>query len=87
MKAVSATDVLSADVRVRSARNRVYVVFTAAGFAFASWAARIPQVRSQLRVSPGVLGLILLSIAIGSTIAMPLSGLVITRIGNAARCW
>jgi MFS family permease len=68
--------------RVGSARNAVYVVFIAAGFAFASWAARIPQVRSELRVTPGVLGLILLSIAIGSTIAMPLSGLVITRIGE-----
>jgi MFS family permease len=75
-------DPVPADVRVNRARDAVYVVFTAAGFAFASWAARIPQIRSELRVSPGVLGLILLSIAIGSTIAMPLSGLVITRIGE-----
>jgi MFS family permease len=75
-------DPVPADVRVSRARDATYVVFTAAGFAFASWAARIPQVRSELRVTPGVLGLILLSIAIGSTIAMPLSGLVITRIGE-----
>ena len=75
-------DRVPADVQVTRARDAVYVVFTAAGFAFASWAARIPQVRSQLRVTPGVLGLILLSIAIGSTIAMPLSGLVITKIGE-----
>jgi len=82
MMAVAATGVISADPRVRGARNAVYVAFTAAGFAFASWAARIPQVRSQLNVSPGVLGLILLSTAVGSTFAMPLSGLVITRIGE-----
>lgn len=82
MMAVAAMTAVSPDARVRAARNAVYVVFTAAGFAFASWAARIPQVRGQLRVSPGVLGLILLSIAIGSTIAMPLSGLVITKIGE-----
>lgn len=75
-------DSVRVDVRVSRARAAVYVVFIAAGFAFASWAARIPQVRGELRVSPGVLGLILLSIAIGSTIAMPLSGLVITRIGE-----
>lgn len=75
-------DRVPADVQVSRARDAVYVVFTAAGFAFASWAARIPQVRSQLRVTPGVLGLILLTIAIGSTIAMPLSGLVITKIGE-----
>lgn len=82
MMAVRATTAIFPDSRIRAARNAVYVVFTAAGFAFASWAARIPQVRDQLRVSPGVLGLILLSIAIGSTIAMPLSGLVITKIGE-----
>lgn len=82
MMAVAAMTAVSPDARARAARNAVYLVFTAAGFAFASWAARIPQVRGQLRVSPGVLGLILLSIAIGSTIAMPLSGLVITRIGE-----
>jgi MFS family permease len=82
MMAVQTITAVSPDSRIRNARNAVYIVFTAAGFAFASWAARIPQVRSQLRVSPGVLGLILLSLAIGSTIAMPLSGLVITRIGE-----
>jgi MFS family permease len=82
MMAVRTRAAVFPDSRIRSARSAVYVVFTAAGFAFASWAARIPQVRDQLRVSPGVLGLILLSIAIGSTIAMPLSGLVITRIGE-----
>jgi MFS family permease len=82
MMAVSASTAVYPDSRVAQARDAVYVVFTAAGFAFASWAARIPQVRDQLRVTPGVLGLILLSTAIGSTIAMPLSGLVITRIGE-----
>ena len=82
MMAVSASTAVYPDSRVARARDAVYVVFTAAGFAFASWAARIPQVRDQLRVTPGVLGLILLSIAIGSTIAMPLSGLLITRIGE-----
>jgi MFS family permease len=82
MMAVQTMAAVFPDSRIHSARNAVYVVFTAAGFAFASWAARIPQVRDQLRVTPGVLGLILLSIAIGSTIAMPLSGLVITRIGE-----
>jgi fucose permease len=71
------------DVRVRRARNAVYTVFICAGFAFASWASRIPQVRDILRVTPGVLGLILLCIAVGSTIATPLSGLIISRLGEA----
>jgi len=70
-------------VRIRGATYAVYTVFIANGFIFASWAARIPQVRDGLRVSPGVLGLILLCIAAGSTIATPLSGLVITRLGDS----
>ena len=69
--------------QVRGATRAVYVAFIANGFIFASWAARIPQVRDGLRVSPGVLGLILLSVAAGSTIATPLSGLVITWLGDS----
>jgi len=72
----------SAQVRAR-ARNAVYIVFTGAGFAFASWASRIPQVRGELRVTPGVLGLILLCAAIGSAVAIPLSGLIIARLGES----
>jgi MFS family permease len=61
----------------------VAVAFFASGFAFASWAARIPQVRARLDVTPGVLGLILLCIAIGSAVSIPLAGWVIVRIGEA----
>jgi fucose permease len=69
--------------QVRGATRAVYIAFIVNGFIFASWAARIPQVRDGLRVSPGVLGLILLSVAAGSTIATPLSGLVITWLGDS----
>ena len=69
--------------QVRGATRAVYTAFIANGFIFASWAARIPQVRDGLRVSPGMLGLILLCIAAGSTIATPLSGLVITWLGDS----
>jgi fucose permease len=69
--------------QVGGAKRAVYIAFIANGFIFASWAARIPQVRDGLRVSPGVLGLILLCAAAGSTIATPLSGLVITWLGDS----
>jgi fucose permease len=71
------------EAQVRGATRAVYIAFIANGFIFASWAARIPQVRDELRVSPGVLGLILLCTAAGSTIATPLSGLVITWLGDS----
>ena len=74
---------LAGDVRFREARNAVYVVFFGNGFLFANWAARIPQVRAELGVTPGVLGLILLCLAVGSGIGTPLSGLIIGRLGES----
>jgi MFS family permease len=73
----------TADLVVRRATLAVYLAFFANGFAFASWAARIPQVRTKLDVEPGELGLILLAMALGSIIAMPLSGWVVTHIGTS----
>jgi cyanate permease len=69
-------------VQLREARNAVYIVFFGNGFLFANWAARIPQVRAQLGVTPGALGLILLCLAVGSGIGTSLSGLIIGRLGE-----
>ncbi|HEY6276291.1 MAG TPA: MFS transporter, partial [Streptosporangiaceae bacterium] len=74
---------LVADAGTRRARNAVYVVFAAAGFSVASWAARIPQIRAALGVTPGVLGLILMCAAVGAAISTPLSGLVVGWLGEA----
>ncbi len=61
----------------------VYAVFILSGFAFASWASRIPQIRDELELTPQTLGLVLLAIAVGSVTAMPLSGLVVGHLGTA----
>jgi MFS family permease len=65
------------------ARLAVYVAFIGSGFAFASWASRIPQVKQALALDPGQLGLVLLSIAVGSVIALPLAGMIVTKLGAA----
>ena len=78
-------DTSAADRVGLTARNAVYVAFLGSGFSFASWASRIPQIRDALAASPSQLGLILLSVAAGAIIAMPLAGIVVNRIG-AARC-
>ena len=70
---------------VAVARRSVYLVFIVNGFDFASWASRIPQVRAELRLTPGELGLVLLCIAIGSAVATPASGMIITRLGDRIR--
>lgn len=68
---------------VLRSRRAVYVAFGTAGFSFASWASLIPRVKQSLGLSPGQLGLVLLSIAVGSAIALPLTGVVIMRIGTS----
>ena len=68
--------------QVRAACRATYVAFSGSGFAFASWAARIPQVRDRLHLRPSELGLVLLALAAGSVIALPLSGPVLTRLGS-----
>jgi predicted MFS family arabinose efflux permease len=83
MGAAGPQPTLVSDVQFREARNAVYVVFVGNGFLFANWAARIPQVRAELGVTPGVLGLILLCLAVGSGIGTPLSGLIISRLGES----
>jgi fucose permease len=70
-------------VSLARATRAVYAVFILSGFAFASWASRIPQVRDSLELSPRSLGLVLLAMAVGSVISMPLAGLVVSRLGAA----
>src|SRR6476469_8355476 len=68
--------------QVRAGVRSTYIAFIGSGFAFASWASRIPQVRDHLELTPAQLGLVLLSIAAGSVIALPLAGPVIHRLGS-----
>lgn len=72
----------SADRAGRRAKYAVSLAFIANGFTFASWASRIPQVRDKLQLSSGALGLLLLSLALGSLLALPLSGLVVNHLGT-----
>ena len=66
MRAAGPRSALVDDGRFREARNAVYIVFFGNGFLFANWAARIPQVRAELGVTPGVLGLTYASRAVSS---------------------
>ena len=66
---------------VRAASTAVFVTFVLNGFNFASWAARLPAVRDELGMEPEQLGLLLLVAAVGSICALPLSGLVVQRVG------
>ena len=66
------------------ARTAVAVAFVVNGLAFASWISRLPAVRDALALSPAQLGLLLLCLAGGAVVALPLSGPLIARTGPAA---
>jgi fucose permease len=61
------------------ARRGVALVFLLNGFCFASLVSRLPDLRADLALSNGRLGLLLLSIAAGSVLALPSSGWLIDR--------
>lgn len=73
----------ASDAAVQAAAFATFTVFATNGFIFASWAARIPAVTETLGISTGQMGILLFVGAIGSLIALPLTGAVSHRIGLA----
>jgi hypothetical protein len=63
------------------ARRGVVLVFVAAGFGFASFAARAPAVKESLDLEASGLGLLLVCLAVGAIVALPFSGMVIHNVG------
>lgn len=66
---------------VRSTTRAVYAVFALNGAAFATWAARIPDLKRGLDLGTAQLGMLLLSISIGSVLGLPVAGRLTARWG------
>ena len=64
------------------ARAAISAVFFTNGVVFASWIAHIPAVKAQHHLGDGELGLVLLSTAIGSVLALPVAAWLIARWGS-----
>jgi predicted MFS family arabinose efflux permease len=58
------------------------LAFLVAGFGIACWAPLVPFAKTRLGVDDGVLGLLLLSLGIGSVVAMLLTGVMSARYGS-----
>jgi MFS family permease len=52
------------------------------GFSFASWASRIPDIKTRLQLSDAELGTILLALPLGQLVTMPVSGRLVTKYGS-----
>lgn len=67
--------------RIRRTILAVTVMFALNGAAFATFASRLPDVKSLLGLSPAGLGLFLISGSIGSIAGLPAAGWITGRIG------
>lgn len=63
-------------------RIAVALVYFSMGLCFASWASRIPDIKSSLHLSDGRLGSILFALPVGQLLMMPLSGRLVTKFGS-----
>jgi MFS family permease len=67
-----------------ASRQQRYVLggyFALAGLGMACWVPRIPEIRDELGMGAGELGVVLLCIALGSLLAMPATGTLVDRYG------
>lgn len=57
------------------------VAFFIAGIGIAAWAPLVPYAKARAGLNEGTLGLLLLSLGVGSILAMPIAGMLATRFG------
>jgi MFS family permease len=63
-------------------RLAVSLFYFAQGLCFASWASRIPDLKSAMHLSDAALGSVLLALPLGQLVTMPLSGRLTTSFGS-----
>ncbi|MEX3605301.1 MAG: MFS transporter [Burkholderia sp.] len=76
---------LSSGKRQR-ARRATIALFFIAGMMYASWGVHVPTVRDDFALSPALLSLALLAVAIGSIVAMTTNAKWIARVGTRTAC-
>ncbi len=68
----------------RMARVAVSAIFFVHGAVFASWAARVPAVQTELRLSAGISGLVLAGPGLGALAGSQAGGLLVRHLGSRA---
>lgn len=77
-----APDALVSTYTNRQIRIAVSAFFFCQGLSFASWASRIPDIKTSLGLTDAVLGTTLLLLPAGQLTAMPFSGRLVTHFGS-----
>lgn len=62
-------------------RNAIFVIFTLSGLSIATWAARLPEIKQNLDVSTGSIGILILGMSAGSILGLMASAWLLARVG------
>ncbi len=73
---------IAINVNTRVYRIAISAFFFVAGLTFATWASRIPDIKSKLLMSDAQLGLILFALPVGQMVSLPLSAALVARFGS-----
>ncbi len=63
-------------------RAAIFAIFTASGLSIATWASRVPAIRSDLGIENSDIGLMLLGMGVASILGLSASGVIIARFGT-----
>jgi fucose permease len=66
----------------RRARRAVATIFFVNGAVLASWVPHIPALKADHGIGDGRLGVVLLAMAVGSVLALPVAGWLVGRLGS-----
>jgi MFS family permease len=68
--------------RERSARRSTFAMFFVAGWLTATWATRIPAIKTDLDLSDGGLALAILGLEAGAIVGLPTGAALVARLGS-----
>lgn len=73
---------LSQLTTLQRTRVAIFAFYIVQGICFASWASRIPTIKTNLNLDDGIWGTVLLMLSLGTVVGMIFSGWVVARYGS-----
>lgn len=70
-----------APVRLIAWRNAIFAIFVLSGISVASWVSRTPTIRDELGLNTAGVGILILTMSIGSIVGLTSSATVMARLG------
>ncbi|MFY9153378.1 MAG: MFS transporter [Prolixibacteraceae bacterium] len=82
VQTLNGADIAEKVPNINRIRIAVSLVYFSMGLAFASWASRIPDIKTALHLNDAMFGSILFALPVGQFLMMPISGKLVTRFGS-----